>query len=400
MSFVRAIRATSRRTGSKPAEDDGLGRVVDDQVDAGRLLEGPDVAALAADDPALHLVVRQVDDRHRVLRGVVGGDALDRGDHDVAGLLVGLVAGLALDRPGELDRVVLGLLADGLEEERLGVLGRHAADPLERRDLLLVGLRDGPPGPASSSRSRSRSLRSRCSSMSVRWSSCSSRWRSRRSSVDELVALRPGLVLRLALEAELLVLRLEDQLLLAGARLGLDPARLGLGRLHRLRGPVAAGKHANDGSSDGRDHGHRNENQRFHSSSSRPVASRPEDVVRSERLGRAWGRVRCCLGDAPPAFDRAVFFVVGAARAAQLLSVASLRPCWFGGQTRGDSRKRGSGAALRDTASSVPRRESEGRTISGRGPWRRASPREPRPGRPSPRRERPCGPRCPCATPR
>ena len=39
-------------------EDDGLGRVVDDQVDARRLLEGPDVAALAADDPALHLVRR------------------------------------------------------------------------------------------------------------------------------------------------------------------------------------------------------------------------------------------------------------------------------------------------------------------------------------------------------
>ena len=44
-------------------EDHRLGRVVDDQVDAGRLLEGADVAALAADDPALHLVRRQVDDR-------------------------------------------------------------------------------------------------------------------------------------------------------------------------------------------------------------------------------------------------------------------------------------------------------------------------------------------------
>ena len=104
-------------------QHDRLRRVVDDQVDAGRLLEGPDVAPLAADDPALHLVVRQVDDGHRVLGGVVGGDALDRGDDDVAGLLVGLVAGLPLDRPAELDGVVLGLLADGLEEERLGVLG-------------------------------------------------------------------------------------------------------------------------------------------------------------------------------------------------------------------------------------------------------------------------------------
>ena len=42
--------------GIEAREDHGLGRVVDDQVHAGCLLEGPDVAALAADDPALHLV--------------------------------------------------------------------------------------------------------------------------------------------------------------------------------------------------------------------------------------------------------------------------------------------------------------------------------------------------------
>ena len=133
ISFVSAIRAISRRTGSKPESTTGLGRVVDDQVDAGRLLEGADVAPLAADDPALHLVVRQVHDGHRVLGGVVRGDPLHRGQDDVAGLLGGLLAGPPLDRPGELDRVVLGLLADRLEEERLGVLGRHAADLLERR---------------------------------------------------------------------------------------------------------------------------------------------------------------------------------------------------------------------------------------------------------------------------
>jgi hypothetical protein len=42
----------------EPAEDDGLGRVVDDQVDAGGLFEGADVAPLAADDAAFHLVRR------------------------------------------------------------------------------------------------------------------------------------------------------------------------------------------------------------------------------------------------------------------------------------------------------------------------------------------------------
>ena len=50
----------------------------------------------------------------------------------------------------------------------------------------------------------------------------------------ELGALRSRLFLGLALHAELLVLRLEDELLLAGARLGLDAPGLGAGGLHRL----------------------------------------------------------------------------------------------------------------------------------------------------------------------
>ena len=60
-----------------------------------------------------------------MLGRVVGGDALDGGHDDVAGLVLGLLAGAALDRPGDLDGVVLGLLADGLDEDALGVLGRH-----------------------------------------------------------------------------------------------------------------------------------------------------------------------------------------------------------------------------------------------------------------------------------
>ena len=58
-------------------EDDCLRRVVDDQVDAGELLEGADVAALAADDAALHVVAGDVNDRHGGLGGVVGRDTLD-----------------------------------------------------------------------------------------------------------------------------------------------------------------------------------------------------------------------------------------------------------------------------------------------------------------------------------
>ena len=61
------------------------------------------------------------DDRH--LGGVVDHDALDGGDDDVARLVLGLLAGLALDRAREAHGVVLGLLADLLEEHALGLVG-------------------------------------------------------------------------------------------------------------------------------------------------------------------------------------------------------------------------------------------------------------------------------------
>ena len=68
------------------ADDDDAGRVVDDHIDAGGLLEGADVAALAADDPALHVVAGDVDRADGGVGGVLGGVALDGGGEDLAGL--------------------------------------------------------------------------------------------------------------------------------------------------------------------------------------------------------------------------------------------------------------------------------------------------------------------------
>ena len=98
------------------AEHDRVGRVVDDEVDAGGLLEGADVAAFAADDAALHLVRRDGHGRDRGFGSVVDHDALDGGDDDVAGLVLGVLPGRALDGADEADGVVLGLLADLLDE--------------------------------------------------------------------------------------------------------------------------------------------------------------------------------------------------------------------------------------------------------------------------------------------
>ena len=63
--------------GVERRQDDRLGCLVNDDVYAGQRLEGPDVASLAADDAAFHVVGRQQDDRDGRLRDMVGGNALN-----------------------------------------------------------------------------------------------------------------------------------------------------------------------------------------------------------------------------------------------------------------------------------------------------------------------------------
>jgi hypothetical protein len=162
-------------------QDDRLRGVVDDQVDAGGLFEGADVATLPADDPALHLVGWQVDHTDGVLRRVVGGDALHRGQDDVPGLVLSLLARRALDRSRQLHGVVLGLRPDGVQQHRLGIVRAHARDLARGRSPALASRGPDLLRLVEFALPRSRSLRSRCSSISVRWSSCSSRWISRRS---------------------------------------------------------------------------------------------------------------------------------------------------------------------------------------------------------------------------
>ena len=65
MRFSIVMRPISRRTGLEARDGHALRRVVDDQIRAGDLLEGADVAAFAADDAALQVVARQVDRGHR-----------------------------------------------------------------------------------------------------------------------------------------------------------------------------------------------------------------------------------------------------------------------------------------------------------------------------------------------
>ena len=105
-------------------EDDRLGGVVDDQVDPRRHLEGADVAPLAADDPPLHLVVGEHDDRDGGLRDVVGGGALHGHADDPLRLPGGLLARLVLDPLDDVGGLDPGLVLHHLDQLFLAPAGR------------------------------------------------------------------------------------------------------------------------------------------------------------------------------------------------------------------------------------------------------------------------------------
>ena len=106
------------------ADDDDAGRVVDDHVDAGRLLEGADVAPFAADDAALHVVAGDVDRADGGVGGVLGGVAVDGGRQDAAGFFLADRFDLLLvllDARGDL----VGQLAiEPFQEQLLGLVAR------------------------------------------------------------------------------------------------------------------------------------------------------------------------------------------------------------------------------------------------------------------------------------
>src|SRR5262249_14735388 len=88
-------------------ERDRVRRVVDDQIATGRLLQGADVAPLAADDATLHVVAGDGDNGDGGLRGDVRGDALDCGGEDLPRPPVRRIAVLRLD----LVQTPLGVLS-------------------------------------------------------------------------------------------------------------------------------------------------------------------------------------------------------------------------------------------------------------------------------------------------
>ena len=114
--------------------------LVDDHVDAGELLERADVAAVPADDPALHLVVGQLDQARGALAGGLACEPLHRDGEDVARPPLGLGVRLLLDLLQPQAGLVLGLLLDLGNQQLLRLRGRQPREPLELAALDALGL--------------------------------------------------------------------------------------------------------------------------------------------------------------------------------------------------------------------------------------------------------------------
>ena len=129
--------ALEREAGDLPSDgiearkDDDFGRIVDDEFDAGRVLDGADVAPLAADDARLHVVVGQRHDGDRRLRSVIGCAALDGERDDVLGVEVRLVLCLLFEVPHLHRAVAAGLVQNFVGELRLRFLFGELGDALE-----------------------------------------------------------------------------------------------------------------------------------------------------------------------------------------------------------------------------------------------------------------------------
>ena len=124
----------------KAGQCDGLGGVVDDQVHPGQSLNGPDVPALTADDPALHLIVGQGHHADGRLAHMVRGAPLDGQGDDLPGGLVRLLLGLLLELPDLHGLFVDQLALQVVQQVLLGLLHREGGDLLQHLKLAFFHL--------------------------------------------------------------------------------------------------------------------------------------------------------------------------------------------------------------------------------------------------------------------
>ena len=121
--------------GVEAGEEDGVRRVVNDDIDAGEVLEGADVTSFTADDAALDVVVFDGEDGDGVFEGGFHASALDGLDNQFLGFECGGVLRFIHNLLDGDHRFGAGLVLHQLDELFLGLFCRKFGDGFEFRFL-------------------------------------------------------------------------------------------------------------------------------------------------------------------------------------------------------------------------------------------------------------------------
>ena len=129
--------------GIEGRDEHHLRRFVDEQRDARRGLEGFDVATLAADDAALHLLARELDDGRGEIVVGLARDALHRGDEDAARVVLQLLLGFLERGAAQGAQLVLAFKQHLVAERGADLVGVELGDALEALADVLREIADG-----------------------------------------------------------------------------------------------------------------------------------------------------------------------------------------------------------------------------------------------------------------
>gem|GEM_PF-5644424 len=128
--------------GIKPAEEDGVRGLVDEQGNPGHRFKGADVAALAPDDPPLHLLVGNGQGGRGLLAERAGRDPLHGGEEGQLGPLLQLVFRDVEELVAHLLEILVRLGPQVFHEGFPGLRGRQLGDLEEFAVELLAPFLD------------------------------------------------------------------------------------------------------------------------------------------------------------------------------------------------------------------------------------------------------------------
>ena len=119
-------------------DNDGLGRIIDDEFHTAGGLQSANVATFTTDDATFDVVVVEVEHRHAVLDGRFRRHALNRLNHDFLSLCVGIEFRLVNNFVDVTGGVGTSLVLQAFNQAAFGFVGTQSRHFLEFRPLLAL----------------------------------------------------------------------------------------------------------------------------------------------------------------------------------------------------------------------------------------------------------------------